>query len=172
MQIVDNAIRQAILHQLEMASSHVLHTIEIFTEELKSVRRGSLANACTTFKKISDAYETLDARRKALNSLLEQLSRNVIPEMMMEQKTTTITLEFGDLKYRFVKGQRVSCSLVDKDIGIQWLKDQKQEALVQETVNSSTLAAWAKDWVQEKGMDLPGEIFKLNTMSYTSVTKA
>jgi hypothetical protein len=62
--------------------------------------------------------------------------------------------------------------MLDKQLGMDWLRNTGNESLIQETVNSSTLAAFAKSKTEEEGKELPSDIFKTSVMTYTSITKA
>ena len=73
---------------------------------------------------------------------------------------------------RVTVSHRFSCSMLDKERGMKWLKDEGHGSIVQETVNSSTLAAFAKDITVNQGGSLPEDLFKVGTAPYTSITKA
>jgi len=60
---------------------------------------------------------------------------------------------------------------LDKDAGLNWLRANGHEGIIIETVNSSTLSAFAKSQLEEEGVDLPDDIFKIGTSPYTSITK-
>jgi hypothetical protein len=62
--------------------------------------------------------------------------------------------------------------MIDKPLGLDWLRNSGNGSLIQETVNSNTLAAFAKNLNDEEGKELPGEIFKTSIMTVTSITKA
>lgn len=136
------------------------------------IKRGKLSDALRFYKDTKDEYNRLDALRKELNEALESLSRNGLPEMMADEGVRTVTLD--DIGYRFTVSHRYSCSMVNKDTvkGINWLKENGHGDLVIETVNSSTLASFAKSQLEESGEELPTDIFKTSLMAYTSVTKA
>lgn len=143
------------------------------TTVMPAVRKGSLSDACREYKALRDLYEALDEHRKKLHELLEGLNRETIPSMMEEAGTPSLKVECADgIHYRFVKSQRMSASMVNKEGGIAWLREAGQGGIVQETVNAQTLGAFAKRWIQEDGKDLPPEYFKLSTMNVVSVTKA
>lgn len=144
--------------------------VDDLTMTIETVRKGSLPDALRFYKSVKDEYELFEIERKKIGQMLEDLSRTTIPDMMDEQGVKTITLE--DIGYRFTVAQRWSCSMLDKDAGIQWLKDNGAAPLVFETVNAQTLASYAKQRVEDEGFDLPVDIFKTGTMNYTSVTKA
>lgn len=143
--------------------------------DLPMIKRGTLPDACRAFKTLRDSYEKLDEFRKQINSAIEDMNRVVLPDMLKEAGTTTLRVECGGGQYfRFNRSQRVSCSITPehKSEAFTWLRGTGNEGLIQETVNSSTLAGFAKDWVQNQGKDLPGEYFKISTMDVVSVTKA
>lgn len=140
------------------------------TARIEEIRKGGLPDALRFYKDVKDGYELAEVERKKVGQLIEDLSRTTIPDMMDEQGVKTITLE--DIGYRFTVSQRWSCSIIDKDAGIPWLKENGAAALVFETVNAQTLASYAKGRVEDEGFDLPVDIFKTGTMNYTSVTKA
>jgi len=137
-----------------------------------AIKRGTLSDACRTYKAIRDAYEALDEHRKKLHATLEELNRDTIPSMMEEAGTPSLKVECGPNHFRFVRSQRMSASVLDKDGGYNWLREVGQGGIIQETVNAQTLGAFAKRWIQDEGKDLPAEFFKINTMNIVRVDKA
>lgn len=131
------------------------------TEDLPKVLR--------TFKATRDKHDELDEERKKVNAIIERLSRTHIPEQMRDENITTITLD--DIGARFSISQRHSCSMPDKEGGMAWLRENGHGDLIAETVNASSLAAFAKSYAQEKGEELPEGKFKVSIMEVTSVTK-
>ena len=57
-----------------------------------------------------------------------------------------------------------------KDDAYTWLLDNEKGDVIQETVNASTLAALAKE-MGESNEELPEELFRVERLPYTSVTK-
>ena len=128
-----------------------------------------LPSVLRTFKEIRDANERLEVSRKKFNTFLDFFSRNIIPDMMQEQGVKTISLD--DIGYRFTVSVKMNASLADKAAGMDWLRDEGHGDLIQETVNASSLSAFAKSYIEETGKDLPADLFKLSNLRYTSVTK-
>jgi hypothetical protein len=62
--------------------------------------------------------------------------------------------------------------MLDKQLGFDYLRANGAEGLIIETVNSQTLAAYAKELSTEEGKELPADVFKTGIMTYTSITKA
>lgn len=142
-------------------------------EALDGIRKSDdLPETCRVYKALDDAYEGMDKARKTIYADLEGMSRETIPEMLAEAGVTNITVQIEDLNYRFGKSQRVSVSMLDKDAGMDWLKANGGEGLIKPTVNAAQLSSFAKEFLKNRGMDLPLETFKTSSMTYTSITKA
>jgi hypothetical protein len=106
--------------------------------------------------------------REALAEMEERLSRESIPDIFREHGIKTTTIEGVG---RVTVSYRFSCSMLDKEMGLNWLRESGNEGIIIETVNASTLAAFAKTMLEEKGEELPTTIFKTGTSPYTSITK-
>lgn len=116
-------------------------------------------------RKVTDQIK--DAR-EALDEMEKKLSREQVPDVMRAHNVKTITIEgIG----RVSLSNRWSCSMLDKQLGMDYLRKTGNSGLIIETVNSSTLAAFAKDISTEKGEELPTDIFKTSIMTVTSITK-
>jgi hypothetical protein len=115
------------------------------------------------------ATKQIKEAREALDQMEERLSREQVPEVMRAHDIRTITVEGVG---RVSLSTRWSCSMLDKMNGMDWLRNNGHGDLIQETVNASTLGAFAKDLTQEHGTELPSDIFKTSTMTFTSITKA
>lgn len=140
---------------------------------LPAISRGSLPDACRSYKAIRDAYEVMDEHRKKLHEILEGINRDTLPTMMEDQKAPSIKVECeGHVYFRFVRSQRMSASMVDKEGGMGWLREIGAGGMIQETVNAQTLGAFVKKRIQDEGLDVPAEYFKISTMNVVSVTKA
>lgn len=140
------------------------------TEMVEGVKKGKLPAALLYWKLTSDEYEAFDKQRKRIYQALEDLSRKTIPEMMAEEGVKTITLD--TIGYRFTVSQRFSCSMPDKEAGMEWLKANNLGDLIQPTVNAQTLSSAVKKMIEDDGIEPPAELFNTNYMSFTSATKA
>lgn len=116
-----------------------------------------------------EEYEALDEMRKGIGQIFETLSRGVIPEMMRAADTKTTTID--SIRRRFTISKRFSCSILDKEAGYKWLRDEGNGAIITETVNSSTLSAFAKKRIEDEGLEMPETIFKTSIVDITSATK-
>lgn len=118
------------------------------------------------FRKAADMFSTA---KKAVTELHDKLSRDMIPDAMLAAGVKTVNVVGVG---RVTISHRYSCSMIDKEQAMQWLKNNKHGDLVIETVNSSTLAAFSKSLLQEEGKELPASLFKVGTSPYTSITNA
>jgi len=115
-----------------------------------------------------EAASIIKEARTAISDMEEKMSRETVPETMRAHGVKTITvIGVG----RVTISHRFSCSMLDKESGITWLKDTGNGGIVQETVNSSTLSAFAKDLIQNHGKELPNNLFKTSINPFTSITK-
>lgn len=147
---------------------------EIRTDTDEVVAANNHVDIIKHFNDARIAAEIIKDAKKALDNIVDTLSRVVIPDVVAKLKETT-----GEKPPFVIEGvgrvsvsYRFSCSMIDKDQGIDWLRGSGNESLVTETVNSSTLAAFAKDMLENQGKELPSEIFKVSTSPFTSITKA
>lgn len=159
------------MSQLVEAKDHLAAFASKFDTWATEAASGNLPDYLKQFFAIREAYEALDEERKKVSATLERMSRVLIPDLFIEQDTKTISLD--SIGRRFTVSAKVSASITDKPFAYQWLRSPEQDAgdLIQETVNSSSLAAYAKNYISEKGKDLPEQGFKVSTMRFTSVTK-
>lgn len=118
---------------------------------------------------LRQATKQIKEAREALDEIEERLSREHVPDVMRAAGIRNTTIEGVG---RVTLSNRWSCSMVDKEAGIDWLRNNGHDSLIIETVNSSTLAAFAKDMSLEHGFDLPDNLFRTAIMTYTSITKA
>jgi hypothetical protein len=139
---------------------------------LPEVKKKRLGVVLAEFFSLRNAYEAMEESRKQIGAEIDNLSKGTIPEMMAEEDTKSQTLELAGLRWRFTVNQRASCSMPDKDKGMNWLKDNGHGDLIQPTVNAQTLSSFAKNYLEQTGMDLPTDLFKVSTSPYTSITKA
>ena len=105
--------------------------------------------------------------REALTQIEERLSREQVPDVMRAHNIRNVTIEGVG---RVTLGTRWSASMLDKQSGFEWLRQNGHGGVIQETVNAQTLGALAKE-LNNDGIDLPQPIFTTNIMTYTSITK-
>lgn len=143
-------------------------TEEVQRETRELVGSNDHINLIRHFAKVRNASELIKASRESLDEIEKQLSREYVPDSLRSRNIRTITV---DDVGRVSLSVRWSCSMLDKQLGFQWLRETGNESLIQETVNAQTLAAFAKDLNVTKGIELPQDIFNTSQMTVTSITK-
>lgn len=137
-------------------------------ETIELVKSNDHINLIRHFAKVRNAKELIKASREALDEIEQKLGHEYVPDALRARDIRTITI---DDVGRVSLSVRWSCSMLDKQLGFDWLRKTGNEALIQETVNSMTLTAFAKDLAVTKGIELPQDIFKTSQMTVTSITK-
>jgi hypothetical protein len=130
--------------------------------------KGDEIDVVKHYDQLRQANASIKIAREALSDMEESLSRESIPTLFMNRSLKTITIEGVG---RVTVAYRWSASMIDKTKGMNWLEENGHGDLIQPTVNSSSLAAFAKDQAAD-GEDLPSDIFKVGQLAYTSITKA
>lgn len=134
-------------------------------EELATGTHVSVIKHYDSLRKVMDRVKIA---REALSDIADNLSKDIVPELMRAAGVKTITIEGVG---RVTVSNRFSCTMIDKELGMKYLVDIGQSGLIQSTVNSSTLSAFAKNMLEEEGKELPDTLFKVGTSPYTSITK-
>lgn len=153
----------------EMVRGLQIVTGQVREDTNVAVQSGDPVLLSRHFRDLRGVNETIKECRKALDEMEDLLSVRDIPDLFRNLQIRHMTIEgIGrvGVSYRF------SCSLLDKPRGHEWLKDNGHGDIIQPTVNSSTLSAFAKNMIEVEGKDLPDDIFKTSSSPYTSITKA
>jgi hypothetical protein len=163
------AVIAAKLEEARSIISELIDEVKIAASDgASNAKSGSLAEACRLYFYLSEEYDKLDEVRKKIGLQLEHMSREVIPDIMTEEETSSITLE--DVQRRFTKSTRTTASMADKEAAMAWLRSIGKGDLIQQSVNSSSLSSFAKQFMIETQTELPDSI-KVNHMTITSVNK-
>ncbi|NBS71071.1 hypothetical protein EBT31_19515, partial [bacterium] len=123
----------------------------------------------TLYDVVRTMHDRLEEAEKTLSRCVQLLSTSVLPRRFQEEGISTITMK--ELGARFTVSTRMTASMLDKDMAIEWLEENGYGDLVKPTVNSSTLSKFAAEYVLEKGQDLPDDLFKVGSIQITSRTK-
>ena len=159
------------LHKTCAQTSRIAAIIREETDQI--IASGDHVEIIKHFDQLRKSVEAIKESRDDMAKLADHLSRVVIPDTFAALKERT-----GEKPPFQIDGvgrvsvtYRFSCSMTDKQAGMQWLRDNGHEGLIQETVNSSTLGAFARDLLENQGVELPPETFKTSTSPFTSITK-
>jgi hypothetical protein len=155
------------LHQVEELLREAVEATERFFEAIEQLPP---TEALANYAKLKQGADALGARLKLLNKLQQFQQYTVMPRIMIGNNIRTFTDDA--LGLRFGLSSRYSAKILDKLRAFEWLRSQGQGGLITETVNAQTLGAFAGNWIEEQGMDLPNDIFEVKQSTYTTVTKA
>jgi hypothetical protein len=159
---------RAAASRLKSLAAELPHLCEGLAEGIDASLDLPTVDQIRRFKFISDVYEAFSEAKKHLNDIYDKQSREHIPEAMRRDGIKTINV---DGVGRVSLSNRYSCSILDKSQAYNWLAENGAASLITQTVNSSSLAAFAKNKLEEEGVELPAEVFKTGVMTYTSITK-
>lgn len=114
-------------------------------------------------------HDLMQETKKLYDAIHDALSREYVPDAMRRAGVKTVNvIDVG----RVTISHRFSCSMIDKEKGMEWLRANGLDGIIIETVNAATLGATAKDLLENHGRDLPGDLFKTSTSAFTSITKS
>lgn len=155
--------------RIENAARHLLEVADQLQTEMDKLPSGSLGDAAKCFFEAKEAHTMLENARKAVGKKIDFMNKVMIPEMLEAHGSDKVQIpEIGRSFYILTK---TSCSMLDKEKGMKWLRDRGDGSLISETVSAGTLASYAKDLVVNEGVDMPDDIFKLSTYNITGVSK-
>lgn len=159
---------------LNRVSNGMIKVAEMVRQDTNDALKADHVTVIKHFAAVRAAVETIKTARKALEEIEDNLSKNQIPDIVRALKEKTGEKPPFNIEGvgRVTVANRYSCSMIDKAAGFDWLRGNGHGGLITETVNSSSLSSFAKEYLEDKGMELPDDIFKVGTQSYTSITKA
>lgn len=120
-------------------------------------------------RQLTEFDEAIKQVTKVLNDEYDQLKLKGLPDLMSELDMRTFTVE-GAGRVQLAGDVYANIPADKKEEAFKWLKENRYESLVQETVNSSTLKAWAKEGMTS-GRDIPEELFKVTPFTRASLVK-
>lgn len=144
---------------------------EQLEKELVAMREGpvSAADAARAYYSVKTSYEDLDKKRKSVYRSKDFLEKAIVPEKM--EKDGTDMVRIPDLARSFSLQQRMSATMVDKDVAFEWLRANGNGDLIQPTVNASSLTALCRNLMTEEGIDPPEDAVKISTYHAIGVNK-
>lgn len=162
-------MKEETLKQIEALNVQLMHVGDLIIKDTRdAIATRDHIEVIRHYDQLRICAAKIKQAREAISELEDTMSRNNVPEIMRDAGVKTVTvIGVG----RVTISHRFSCSMLDKDAGIKWLKDNGHSGLVQETVNSATLGSFAKNMIQEQGKELPIDVFKTSVNAFTSITK-
>lgn len=162
-------MKSSTLHSLNVICDAMVQVAQSVREDgIEAIASNDPVTVIRHFAHLRTATKKIKEAREALAEMEDRLSREQVPDVMRAHGIKTTTIEGVG---RVSLSSRWSCSMLDKPLGLDWLRNEGHGGLIQETVNAQTLASFAKDLFETKGIELPVDIFKTGTMTFTSITK-
>lgn len=142
--------------------------LTVIDAELIAARRGgavALARAFVALHRLKSRYEEFG---KQFNALFEVYKNQHVPEALEAEKLANVALAEG---FRISVSTQVRASIREgkKGEAYDWLRNHDLGDIIQETINSSTLSAAARELL-EGNVELPEAEFNVYTAFNTSVT--
>lgn len=119
--------------------------------------------------KVVAVHEVADKVVKRAYHLKERYNKGVIPQRMTDDNVDGLRVPSIARSFSVVK--KTSASFIDKEKGLQWLRETGQGDMIQETVNAGTLSTFCRNMLLEEGIEPPADLVKMNTYDTTSMVK-
>jgi ABC-type transporter Mla subunit MlaD len=153
----DNAIEEidACLDQLESFVDNIPDVMGSIEQECE------LSDLLVAYYRLSDRYQRLDTLRKALYKTQDKYNKNIVPQKMFDADVSKVSVD--SIGVTFYPLTKYSASVIDKENGFDWLRENNLDSLITETVNAQTLASTFKDMLLNQGIEPPSDYFKFTT---------
>lgn len=130
----------------------------------------------STYKEIGQVTQIIqaqikdrDAALKAAKEELRLIQEELLPHKMNEEGVSTVNVN-GIGRFTVTSVERVSVKGGCQPELKEWLRENEFGALIQDTINSSTLKAWVKEQLQE-GNEVPTELLNMHSFERVTLTK-
>lgn len=160
------AIAKPVATVEELALDQLEAVNQKFQTFATEVDEADVAATARTYIQVKQFYDQLQELVTKIGGIKTKFAQELVPNAFDKSGLSTLNLEEG---MRVTITSFVRASMKDKDRGYGWLRDNGAGDLIQNTVNASTLSAFAKS-VMEEGRELPEELFTVFIGANTSVT--
>lgn len=141
----------------------------ISQEKIDAYKAMSLTEKAVALRDLKADHADAKSSASALNGEIELLTKTLIPEEMDSMEVSSMNIKgVGRLGLR--ADAYCTVPAANKERLYEWLRDNDFEALISETVNSSTLKAFMKEQILE-GNDVPDEIVNFSPYTMATITK-
>jgi hypothetical protein len=157
------------VERVSKAATHLAELANALQVEIDAVKTATVAEAAILYFGLKTAYDELDASRKLIYNQVDFMNKALLPNMMEKQGVDKI--QVPQLSRSFYIVTKSSCSMLDKDKAFAWFRERGEDAMISETINSSSLVAYMNEMIKSEGIDPPDDIFKLTTYDTTGSSK-
>lgn len=127
--------------------------------------------AIALYARVYSVHEKIEEVSKHTGALKQTFSRNIVPTAMDDSGTTNMTISEGHRLTRTADKIFASIPTEHRDEAFSWLREHEAGDLIQETVNASTLSAYARTMMEEN-KELPESLFTVLAVPSVSLTRA
>lgn len=146
--------------------NRLLYLIEADTAQI--VQTNDIPAIVTHFADVRELHRSLKERISALGEHVNGLSYDTIPTIFTNQNIKTINVVgLGAVTISV----RWNATMLNKEKGMEWLRETGNSGLILETVNAQTLGSFAKEETLA-GKPLPDNLFKVGTSQLVSIRKS
>lgn len=163
-------MKQSTKAELQGVVTRLQFLVEQVREDTLDANSGDHIAIIKNYDDVRTTVELIKEAQKALADMSERLSREAVPDALRAAGIRTITVEGVG---RVSISTRLSASIIPekREFAFDWLRQSGNGSLIVETVNAQTLSSFAKNLAETEGRELPADLFKTGSMSYTSITK-
>ncbi len=137
--------------------------------DLDSLKKMTIQELSARQRELSETLDLIKRLSAITNAEYDAIRLSVLPEKMDEEDITNITIA-GVGRVTVQSDIYFSIPAGSRDEAYEWLRKNGHGDLIQETVNSSSGKAWAKELLK-KGTLPPEELFKVTPFSRAQITK-
>jgi len=118
---------------------------------------------------LNQSKDQLKAALATVNKELDAIRFNALPDAMDEEGIARVAIK-GVGTVSLYPDVRASIRASARGEAWDWLRENGFEDLITNTVNASTLKAWAKEQLGE-GVEIPDDLFSIAPYTYAKITK-
>jgi hypothetical protein len=159
----------------DISTGHLLDAVEGVINQMRfwafdEAKTAKTASLLVGFNRIFTFHDKISKLTKSVNAAKVMLKEKTIPERFESEDLKTITLDKIGFRFTVSSQLRASIKKDKKAEAYEWLRENGLGDIIQETVNSSTLSALAKDLLSQ-AKELDDELFNSQYYDNTSMTK-
>lgn len=129
----------------------------------------SLKDLCAEMAHVAQDLAEASEAKSAIQKRYDHLRYVAIPEKMQEEGVRNMTFE--DIgRVQTTSEIRVTVPAANKEELQEWFRENEMGEMVQPTINSSSLKAWAKERLKA-GEEIPSDLIKVEAYERASITK-
>lgn len=141
---------------------------DIAADTTAVVQTNDIPTIVTHFAYVRDLQRSLKECVSALGKHVDGLAYETIPTLFTNQNIKTINV-VGLGTVTVSVGWRAT--MLNKEKGMEWLRETGNSGLIIETVSAQTLGSFAKEETLA-GKPLPDDLFKVGTVQFVSIKKS